>query len=48
MRQQISWIHPVKIVASMAALHGCGSLFIHRSSSNRVAGTGCDVSHIGM
>jgi hypothetical protein len=27
------------MVASIAALHGCGSVFIQRSKSKRVAGT---------
>jgi len=29
---------PVKTVASIAAVHGCGSVFIQRSRSKRVAG----------
>jgi hypothetical protein len=30
---------PVNIVASIAALHGCGKVFIQRSKSVRVAGS---------
>jgi hypothetical protein len=37
MRPQVI-VQPVKMVASIATIHGCGRVFIHWSRSNRVSG----------